>query len=349
MLLAGCGPGQLLAPTTTPTPTNTPTSPPTLTPTETSTPAPTTDPISPENASNLQMMYFRYVASWEPEQLIYASGGNILAIRDRRVVLVADTQGLDLEDIESYSADQIANGGDINGMAISPDGQTLALNVPGSTYMYDWNRTAPISELELPPETGTGSIVFSPDGQTFALGSAYADSRSVVLIDANSGDELYRFDLGQSTWGIVRAVQFSPDGKILSGSSSHNDVIRFWDIESKTEIFSTQGTSAAYSPDGQILATGNKYGTIQLWNAGSWTKITSLEGGHTDGISFLVFSPDGQILISGSAADDTACLWDVKTGNKLSTLEGVLSVAFSPDGRTLAVGTNEYLSLYQIP
>jgi WD40 repeat protein len=159
---------------------------------------------------------------------------------------------------------------------------------------------------------------------------------------------LYRFDLGQSTWGIIRAVQFSPDGKILSGVSSHNNVIRFWDVASKTEVFSTTATSVAYSPDGQIMATGNKYGAIQLWNVGSWTKITSIAA-HTDWISFLVFSPDGQILISGSAADNTACLWDVKTANKLSTLEGVLSVAFSPDGRTLAVGTNDYLSLYQIP
>jgi WD40 repeat protein len=67
------------------------------------------------------------------------------------------------------------------------------------------------------------------------------------------------------------------------------------------------------------------------------------------GVCFLAFLQNGQILISVSAAEKTACLWDVKDTNKLITLEGVLSVAFSPDGQTLAVGSKGRVSLYQIP
>ena len=66
--------------------------------------------------------------------------------------------------------------------------------------------------------------------------------------------------------------------------------------------------------------------------------------GHTDFVSSIAFSPNGQILASGSW-DNTIILWDVATAESVKILRGhtdrVLSVAFSPDGRTLASGSDD--------
>jgi WD40 repeat protein len=66
---------------------------------------------------------------------------------------------------------------------------------------------------------------------------------------------------------------------------------------------------------------------------------------HTEAVTRVTFSPDGNTLASGSG-DGTIILWDVKThqpiGQRLSGHKGpVLSVAFSPDGKTLASGSLE--------
>ena len=71
--------------------------------------------------------------------------------------------------------------------------------------------------------------------------------------------------------------------------------------------------------------------------------VTLLKG-HTEAVSSIAYSPDGQTLASGSL-DDTVRLWDVNTGEHLHTLTGhwdnVTSVAFSPDGQTLASGSSD--------
>jgi WD40 repeat protein/tRNA A-37 threonylcarbamoyl transferase component Bud32 len=64
--------------------------------------------------------------------------------------------------------------------------------------------------------------------------------------------------------------------------------------------------------------------------------------GHTDGLTGTAFSPDGQLLATASV-DQSARLWDARSGELLLTLEGhadrVSGVAFSPDGRCLATAS----------
>ncbi len=71
--------------------------------------------------------------------------------------------------------------------------------------------------------------------------------------------------------------------------------------------------------------------------------ITTLSG-HSSWVNSVTFSPDGQLLASGSG-NSTIKLWDVQTMKELRILKGhssdIRSVAFSPDGQILASGSDD--------
>jgi WD40 repeat protein len=95
-----------------------------------------------------------------------------------------------------------------------------------------------------------------------------------------------------------------------------------------------------FNPDGKLLASGSRDGTIAFWDLRSGSAIRILRG-HSRSPSRLCFSPDGTSLAAGSEAG-TVKRWDVASGNEASPLPGhsgaVRCVAFSPDGTRLASG-----------
>jgi WD40 repeat protein len=135
---------------------------------------------------------------------------------------------------------------------------------------------------------------------------------------------------------------------------------RIWD----TETLALQGDlkghtgavyGVAYSPDGTTLATAGMDGTVRFWDPATGSPRRVLRA-HAKGVVSLAFSPDGARLATvGSEAlglnatvhptADTAKLWDVASGDEVRRLDVATSgsspfgdaVAFSPDGRRLAV------------
>lgn len=106
--------------------------------------------------------------------------------------------------------------------------------------------------------------------------------------------------------------------------------------------------SVALSPDGRfaVSGTGNDFAEnlpIQMWNVETGEVVQLFEG-HTRAIRSVVFSPDGQSILSGSD-DMTLRLWDVESGEAILILEGhtdnVRSVAFSPDGTQALSGSHD--------
>ncbi|MDE0427730.1 MAG: dockerin type I domain-containing protein [Candidatus Poribacteria bacterium] len=142
----------------------------------------------------------------------------------------------------------------------------------------------------------------------------------------------------------VYSVAFSPDGQTIASGSGDN-TIRFWDVNTATEIKKLIGHtdsvySVAFSPDGQTIASGSFDNTIRLWNVTTGAEIKKLIG-HTDWVWDVAFSPDGQTIVSTSV-DKTVRLWDVATGTHETLTrhtDAVSSVSFSPDGQTIAGGS----------
>ena len=95
-------------------------------------------------------------------------------------------------------------------------------------------------------------------------------------------------------------------------------------------------TSVAFSPDGQLIATGSRDETAKLWDAASGVVLRTLHG-HAGTVADVAFSPDGRLLV---CADAALRVWEVAGGKQIRVLEGKWEseqrIAFSPDGRVLA-------------
>ncbi|MFC4464633.1 helix-turn-helix domain-containing protein [Streptomyces xiangluensis] len=114
---------------------------------------------------------------------------------------------------------------------------------------------------------------------------------------------------------------------------------------------STPVVTVAFSPDGHLLATGNRDGRVWLWDAGTGRLRKSLLA-HDGLVDTVAFSRDGRTLATGSH-DNTVRLWDTETGHLRMILRQqpqaagggqtvpVLSVAFSRDDRTVATGGDD--------
>lgn len=104
---------------------------------------------------------------------------------------------------------------------------------------------------------------------------------------------------------------------------------------------SSDVNSVAFSPDGQILATGSDDKTIKVWNLKTRQKIHTLNG-HYGWVWAVAIAPDGKTLAS-AGADKTIKLWNLATGEQIRHIQGhsqgVTSIAFSPDSKTLASGS----------
>ncbi|MHB8628648.1 MAG: nSTAND1 domain-containing NTPase [Aggregatilineales bacterium] len=135
----------------------------------------------------------------------------------------------------------------------------------------------------------------------------------------------------------ARATGTFAANQIVSVQIAANSVRALTDPNGGPEtaiLLAIHALHTAYSPEADAALTNalnNQFAIRQL-------------SGHTDSVTSVAVSPDGQYVLSGSN-DGTARLWDLQTGAQIRVLSGhsghVLGVAFSPDGKTALTGGND--------
>jgi WD40 repeat protein len=75
--------------------------------------------------------------------------------------------------------------------------------------------------------------------------------------------------------------------------------------------------SVAFSPNGQILASGGPGSTIRLWDMRARKELKTLSGQLFDAVSSVAFSPDGKTLASAHE-NGVIRLWDIASGRELN-------------------------------
>ena len=190
---------------------------------------------------------------------------------------------------------------------------------------------------------GVNSVAFHPNGKLLASGS---HDKTVKLWSLENGQLLYSLRGHQDK---VLSVKFSPNGNVLASSGDINDkTIKLWFLSQNTSL-TLKGHSdwfggvysVAFSPDGQLIASGSNDKTIKIWQVSQGKELMTLTD-HSGKITSVAISLDGKILASGSD-DKTLKLWKLHTGEVISTIphpESVETVAFSPDG-TVATGCED--------
>ncbi len=99
-----------------------------------------------------------------------------------------------------------------------------------------------------------------------------------------------------------------------------------------------------FSPQGTLVATASRDGTVRFWNATTGETTVTLQG-HDGQVYSAEFSPDGRRSVTASS-DKTARLWSVETGKKIGPpLQGhqgdVYRASFSPDGKLVVTASDD--------
>jgi RNA polymerase sigma factor (sigma-70 family) len=277
-----------------------------------------------------------------------------------------------------FGTSRFRHGLSIGVMAVSADGKMAV--VGNGTSVTRWG--VPTRAFDLVSgralcTVGSGEahvIAISPDGRAIVTKASMATPRMDVC-DPTTGKVLRSIDLpGARPLPEGDALAFTPDGKALATTCEGKD-IRLIDFESGKTIRSfvhenpesslsggqPQVLAIAFSPDGKWMASGG-YGNVKdnyfarLWDVETGKEVRRFMHGRKGyGVRSLAFSPDGKTLATlGTQGGAFLRLFDVVTGQErrafpkdgeYRTRPG--SVAFAPDGRTVAAALNS-IHLYDV-
>ncbi len=245
--------------------------------------------------------------------------------------------------------------GSPSGIAFHPDGKLLATGC-GDTRVIVWNLSTnpPKEEYRLSGHKNRPFVVaYSPTGRMFASGCYDPVLRVLKFDDPNP--EVWAVLANEKTASLgIASLAFSHDGKhLVAGSHIGKEALRIWEVSgnllNEKTLNAFRARTVACSPTEAIFAFAGDDEAVQLMRIGA-ERVEKLHAirAHTGKgvlpvVKAMTFAPDGRNLAT-AGQDKQVRLWNVATGKVSVTW--ILPVepralAFSLDGRHLAVGTGD--------
>jgi WD40 repeat protein/serine/threonine protein kinase len=279
----------------------------------------------------------------------FSPDGKTLAVAGDAVKLYDLNTGKQLASSQSYL-------GAIYSVAFSPDGKKLAFGTQSRNIQL-WDH-ATGEEQSYPHRGPVRSVAFSPDGKVLASASEdgliklwdlvpkqqsatqkiltgsrcphfSADGKMLAFVGSDATVKLYELATGQvktiqAPGGNYTNLVLSPEGKILALSGG---AVRLFDVAAGADKPNIKGSRTfrclALSPDGKTVGTADStYSTpvVQLWDLGTKQVRITLKGTPNGVASALAFSPDGKWLAVGGQ-HEWVKLWDAVTGEERATVQ----------------------------
>ncbi|CAK7268025.1 WD domain protein [Sporothrix epigloea] len=246
--------------------------------------------------------------------------------------------------------------GPIAQVRISPDGRWIAsASADGTARIWDAATGAHMTTL-VGHVAGLSCLAWSPDSNTLATGS---DDKAIRLWDRVTAEPAHA--VGQQANENDEDDEEGGGGNRVAVPTAAALAVRFARRQLREGINGTNGNSRAssgdargtrlpllghhnyvyclaFSPKGNILASGSYDEAVFLWDVRAGRLMRSLPA-HSDPVSGIDFCCDGTLVVSCST-DGLIRIWDTGTGQCLRTLlllnednPAVSNVCFSPNGR----------------
>ncbi|MGO9468315.1 MAG: AAA family ATPase, partial [Isosphaeraceae bacterium] len=268
--------------------------------------------------------------------------------------------------------------GTVHSVAFSPDGKTIAVGCDWGVELWDAATRKRLVDKPLFARGGgaISSVAFSPHGKTVAAGLTDRPTTpgGIMLWDAIAREGLVDEPLPVKE-GWVHSVAFSPDGRTIAagfqatGKGEGGGVV-LWDaaaqnrlVDKPLPVEASWVNSMAFSPDGETIAVGFRLldrGGVVLWDSVARKRLVDKPLPVEGEVHSVAFSPDGKTIAAGYGLLGDGgwvggvVLWDAVARKRLadkplSVEKGwVNSVAFSPDGKTLAAGFDRVVVLWDV-